>query len=89
MLIVFFLKMPFDVEGEMARGDVLRETAVHGEEGESVGAGVREVCAAHGQRHTAFEFRLHSSVDPGIDALTAGVRLVPPAVAHAFHACSE
>ena len=57
-LLFSFLEMPFDVEGEVARGDVLRETAVHGKEGEGVGAGVREVCAAHGQRHTAFEFRL-------------------------------
>ena len=56
-LLSSFLKMPFDVEGEMARGDVLRETAVHGKEGEGVGAGVREVCAAHGQRHAAFELR--------------------------------
>ena len=56
-LLYSFLEMPFDVEREVARGDVLRETAVRGKDGEGVGAGVREVCAAHGQRHAAFELR--------------------------------
>ena len=64
-LLYSFLEMPFDVEGEVARGDVLRETAVHGEEGEGEGAqqvafrGLAEACRG---RHRVARHEGHAVV---------------------------